>query len=375
MLQYCILFITKCIHSFISTKCIDDEESEKINRHDFIDSSSSYWYVKIYSESDTSKTVFSQNIKGNQKSITTDKIALNKGTYYIRVEDYYLSTMDYSLKVIDNSSNIAVFSVSLNKTSLTLNKGETATLKATVYPSNATNKTITWTTSNSGVAAVSNGKVTAKAAGTATITAKTANGKTASCKVSVINSTLKNTSVINSDIVQVGDKVRIAGSANSGAGGYKFAYYYKRSTNTKWNLLGTEFGTDSSVAFSPTTEATYDVKVIVKDNKSATVEKLFTVKAVKTLALTNVSVVSRTEVKLGTAIPMIGKAVGGKGPFTYAFYFKRSYNNKWNVLGKEFSSTASARLKPTAAGSYNIKIVVKDSTGKTVTKTVTATVK
>ena len=56
-----------------------------------------------------------------------------------------------------------------------------------MLPSNATNKTVTWTTSNASVATVSGGKITAIKAGTATITAKTSNGKTATCKVTVQN--------------------------------------------------------------------------------------------------------------------------------------------------------------------------------------------
>lgn len=77
-------------------------------------------------------------------------------------------------------------SVALNKTTLTLDTGKTSNLKATVYPSNAANKKCTWSSSNTSVATVdSNGKVTAKKAGTATITVKTSNGKTATCKVTV----------------------------------------------------------------------------------------------------------------------------------------------------------------------------------------------
>ena len=61
-----------------------------------------------------------------------------------------------------------------------------STLSATVNPNNATNKTITWSSSNSSVATIdSNGKVTAVGAGTTTITAKVG-GKTATCTITVI---------------------------------------------------------------------------------------------------------------------------------------------------------------------------------------------
>lgn len=84
-----------------------------------------------------------------------------------------------------SSSVIEVTSISLNKTSLTLDKDTSETLNVTINPSNALNKTITWTSSNTSVAAVSNGVVLAKSSGEATITAKSANGKVATCKVTV----------------------------------------------------------------------------------------------------------------------------------------------------------------------------------------------
>ena len=81
---------------------------------------------------------------------------------------------------------VAATGVTLSKTSLTLDKGKTQTITATVTPSNATNKTVTWSSSNTSVATVSNGKITAKGAGTAYITAKTYNGKEAKCKITVV---------------------------------------------------------------------------------------------------------------------------------------------------------------------------------------------
>ena len=81
---------------------------------------------------------------------------------------------------------IAVTGVSLNKTSLSFTgTGSSQTLTATVSPSNATNKSLTWSSSNTSVATVSNGVVKAVGFGTATITAKSNNGKTASCSVTV----------------------------------------------------------------------------------------------------------------------------------------------------------------------------------------------
>jgi uncharacterized protein YjdB len=81
-----------------------------------------------------------------------------------------------------------VTGVTLDITGKELAEGETVTLKATVSPDNATNKNVSWSSSNNAVATVGqNGKVTAVAKGTATITVTTADGnKTATCKVTVI---------------------------------------------------------------------------------------------------------------------------------------------------------------------------------------------
>ncbi len=78
----------------------------------------------------------------------------------------------------------AVPAVTLNENSLELNIGATATLTATVLPEDATDKTVTWTSSDPAVATVENGVITAVAAGSATITAA-AGGQSATCAVTV----------------------------------------------------------------------------------------------------------------------------------------------------------------------------------------------
>lgn len=82
---------------------------------------------------------------------------------------------------------VAVKSVKLNKTSANINVGSTLSLKATVNPTNATNKAVTWKSSNPSVASVSaNGTVKGLKAGTVTITCTTKSGsKVAKCTVTV----------------------------------------------------------------------------------------------------------------------------------------------------------------------------------------------
>lgn len=101
------------------------------------------------------------------------------------------------------TEDVLATSISLNKTELTLDKGYSATLTATIAPTNVTDKTVTWSTSDSSVATVSGGKITAVKGGTATITAKTANGKTATCTVNVFEEILPETFKVNNPSISI----------------------------------------------------------------------------------------------------------------------------------------------------------------------------
>jgi uncharacterized protein YjdB len=94
-------------------------------------------------------------------------------------------------------SPISVTGVSLDKTSLTLTEGDIYTLTATVAPSNATDKSVSWSSSNTSVATVSSsGVVTAQSTGSATITVTTNDGaKKATCSVTVQKKTIHVTGV------------------------------------------------------------------------------------------------------------------------------------------------------------------------------------
>lgn len=85
------------------------------------------------------------------------------------------------------STPVAVSGVALNKKVATINVGKTVTVKATVTPANAANKTLSWTSSNTKIATVSNGVVKGVKAGRVVITAKTTDGSniSATCTVTV----------------------------------------------------------------------------------------------------------------------------------------------------------------------------------------------
>jgi len=87
------------------------------------------------------------------------------------------------------ADNISVTGISLDRSTLSLAIGEEYTLMATVTPNSATNKTVTWTSSDNTKATVVNGKVKALTAGTVTITAKAGN-QTVTCTITVTAATI-----------------------------------------------------------------------------------------------------------------------------------------------------------------------------------------
>lgn len=125
----------------------------------------------------------------NTKIATVDSkgniTGIKPGTVYITattVNGGYTATCKVTIKAIVKSTG-----VKLNKTALTISHGHTYDLVATVSPSNATNKSLTWKSSDTKIVKVSSkGVITAVKPGTATVTCTTKDtGKKATCKVTV----------------------------------------------------------------------------------------------------------------------------------------------------------------------------------------------
>ncbi len=111
----------------------------------------------------------------------------SKGTATITATSKANSEIKATCKVeVTDSSPIPVTGITLNETSATLIIGSTLTLEATITPTNATNKNISWSSNNENIATVSDGLVTSKAIGTAIITVTTDDGGfTATCTITV----------------------------------------------------------------------------------------------------------------------------------------------------------------------------------------------
>jgi len=142
-------------------------------------------------------------------------------------------------------NTVAVTGVSLNKSSISLIVDDSETLTATITPSNATNKNVTWSSSNTTVAKVStSGIVTAVAAGTATITVTTVDGsKKANCSVTV------------------------SGGANPGSNNYDI-FVLDISQKTDWDYM--VVGEDgSSIFFSVNKSNDIPTRLFLKPNKNS----------------------------------------------------------------------------------------------------------
>ncbi len=127
-------------------------------------------------------------------------------------------------KVTVKANKVPVKSVSLNKTKLTLGAKEKFTLKATVKPSNATSKKVSWKSSNKKVATVSSkGVVTTKKTGKVTITAK-ADGKSKKCTITVKKAPNKITLNAKKKTLKKGKKFQIKAKLPKNTASYKITY-------------------------------------------------------------------------------------------------------------------------------------------------------
>ena len=202
-------------------------------------------------------------------------VTLSPGTNYtyrflavINGVTCYSPTYSFTSK---GTSVVRVTGITLNTNSLALDvaKGTTGTLTATVTPSNATNKNITWESSDPSVATVSGGVVSPVSAGSTVITCRAADGSgvTATCTVTVKYSAHINRITASASSVETGDTVTWTVNAGSTEGALTYTYRLYRDGG-----LYREFGetSASSKSVSMTLPGTYYMSVMARDTAGNT---------------------------------------------------------------------------------------------------------
>ncbi|MGN0450456.1 MAG: Ig domain-containing protein [Ruminococcus sp.] len=275
-------------------------------------------------------------------------INLSHGTYYFVLCPNGSYTGTYSFKI---SQSITPTSIYLNPTSLTLGAGESYTLTKSVYPSNASTS-YTWSSSNTSVATVSNGKVTAKKAGTAYITVKTSNGKTAQCKVTVKPAPTSVKTNPTSVTLGVGEKYTISEGTNSGS--------YANAANLKWSTSNSSVasvtkGSANKATITAKGVGTAYIKITLYNGKTAQCK--VAVKPAPTSVKTNPA-----SVTLGKGETYTISEGTNSGSYANAANLKWSTSNS-SVATVTKGSANKATIKATGVGTAYIKITLYN--GKT----------
>ena len=267
-------------------------------------------------------------------------------------------------------------SISFPETAVTVFQGQTKTLSVSFQPSLVTDSSLTWSSSDSSVAAVEDGVVTGISPGEAVITAETYNGKTAACTVTVLSNTFRNTSALSKTTVPQRTMVTVTGSSAFGKGIVTYAFYYKKSTSSSWTSVGQKYAGITEVTFIPNMAATYQVMVKAKDESGKVLTKIMELTVTDPSAddLVNRSAISKTDAQTGEAISLTGKASGGAGDYFYAFYLKKSGSQTFTPAAQPYSGKTKVYWRPAEAGDYTVRIFVQDAAGTVAVKEYTLSV-
>nr|WP_302119376.1 Ig-like domain-containing protein [uncultured Ruminococcus sp.] len=312
-------------------------------------------FVKIHSEKNegslnVAKTKTDSIIlssKNNAQNISVDSY---KGAN--SVDKALYKSLDSNLTVNSEGKSLGKNpdSVKLNKTSATLFKGNKLTLSKTVTPANS-NQICTWSSSNTKIATVSDGVVTAKAAGTATITVKTSNGKSATCKVTV-TPTLPAPSV--SSLTNTAGGIKLSWKKIDGAYGYRV---YQKTSNGWKRIKDTTATSYTDSAVSANQTKTYTIRCI--DNNG------------KTISGYNSKGWSKKYTPVAPTISKLENTTGGiklswnkiTGVYGYRVYAKTS--SGWKKL-KDTTATSLTDSAVTANKTKTYTIRCIDKKGKTI---------
>ena len=240
---------------------------------------------------------------------------------------------------------VHVTGISLDRNSATIKEGEYITLVATVTPSNADNKSVSWSSSSDAVATVdASGKVTGVKAGSATITATTEDGgKKATCALSV-EANLAPSVTVEANHVSAISAV-LAGKANLGstvASDLKVGFQYSKSAGILPSNSTTIEATDADASYNYTAAITglepgtkYYFRSFVRQNGQDTYGE--------TKEFTTKDVASLFETRGASGVEATKATLNAKLDLTDVLYKSLAYGFLWgtseSALNTDFKCT------------------------------------
>lgn len=286
---------------------------------------------------------------------------LSPGTYYVQVTDNIFNSEPEGYYDFTWNCFVPVSSVSLNKSSLSMTAGDTAALTASVSPSNATDKSLAWTSSDSSVVSVnSSGRLTAKKAGKATITVTAKDGTNLSkkCAVTVkakVTAPKRVGKLTSSKSTWTRNSVTLKWSSVSGASGYR-VYKYDRKTKTYKKYKDTTKTSLKVTGLSAETKYTFKVAAykkaggVTKFGTQSPARSVWTApRQLSSSRITSKKTLKKTSSKW--TVQLKWKKVSGASG--YRVYYRQS-GGSWRLLKKTRSTTLKVSLKK--GKSYSIRV-------------------
>ena len=168
----------------------------------------------------------------------------------------------------------------------------------------------------------------------------------------------------NKTTASTGESITWTATATGGTGTLQYYFIvYKDGTKVKTRA----YSTANTFSYTPTEAGTYKARVYVKDSTDAKVNKLSAGVAVSEASPPTITSIaaSKTTANVGSPITWTATASGGSGTLLYYFIV---YKDGTKVKTRSYSTTNTFSYTPTEAGTYKVRVYVKDAEGAKVNK-------
>lgn len=200
-----------------------------------------------------------------------------------------------------------------------------------------------------------------------TVKIKDANGRIATATLTpyrVVNNPVVTAFKTNLPSGQyVGTAIGLVAESSGGIGLNSYSFTAKNgSKDASTAITQTVAGSDTAI-FTPVLPGNYVLTVTITDTASGKASKTITnYKVLPGVSVTSFSARTSAETNIGDKIPLSASATGGKSPYEYRFYYKLN-GGVDEVVIQDYSKTKSAEFVPTASGSHQLFVQVRDING------------